>query len=618
MITRRKHRHCYTLHLMSPFETVESNRMRTCSNPNQRTIRHAASVKSPRQSFRFHLRWLWLWFPILVDWFSFWNVAAGGGGGGYHHYYCYCEASTSVITTRSTPPMAFASSKAVTFVPKGIVSHGHLSDPLTTTHLSHKPAHPPLYKDALLQRILSGRTSTNPRWRRRTKRAAATLGVLSYSSYSSSGSLSNVSTLSKYHHAMDRRTRNGISSNTISTNTNTIRTGMVPRGNILAFQKRPRNWNVVPKTSTSNIRISRPVPPMTSLVFQSTRNHHVLSEHTPSYDHSSVFSNRTTTTTTTTTIATSLVDTTHTQNSTKIIRFLRKPKLTPSQHQAAKLDWAAKYTSLDVLRASFGTNRNKIWGDFDTKTTRKLYHTLLPRALLGLYEAGLWCPTDLAPLAFEARLAAKKYARERCVLPGRVWAMMYDGYRSWRSWGTWSVEGMSWEQVWNKYETQILEEYMEEDDDIHDGHLKIDWEELQDEITARICVRILERSCITNEQVDKMFLKEDSNDDAKAKHSNTMSRSQKRRRKAERDLLRIKDRLERDVQELQLMELEKQKEQHISNKIPFLMDILNGFLPHDDGDTYGSGGGSTSSTTQTHSSSMNSTSSSDTTKATMK
>lgn len=250
--------------------------------------------------------------------------------------------------------------------------------------------------------------------------------------------------------------------------------------------------------------------------------------------------------------------------------------MTPSQHEAAKLDWAAKYTSLDVLRASFGTNRNKLWGDFDTKTTRKLYHTLLPRALLGLYEAGLWCPTDLAPLAFEARLAAKKYARERCVLPGRIWAMIYDGYRSWRSWGTWSVEGMSWEQVWNKYETQILEEYMDD----NNGHIDLD--ELQDEITARICVRILERSCITNEHVDKMFLKD--KDDAKG-NSNTMSRSQKRRRKAERDLLRIKDRLERDVQELQLMELEKRKENN-SNKIPFLMDILSGFLPNDE--SYGS------------------------------
>jgi hypothetical protein len=266
----------------------------------------------------------------------------------------------------------------------------------------------------------------------------------------------------------------------------------------------------------------------------------------------------------------------------KIIRFLRRQKLSPSQHQAAKLDWASKYTSIDVLRQSFGTNRNKFWGDFDTKTTRKLYHTLLPRALLGLYEAGLWCPTDLAPLAFEARLAAKKYARERCVLPGRVMAMIYDGYRSWRSWGTWSVEGMSWEQVWNKYETQILEEYMED----NQGH--VDLEELQEEITARICVRILERSCITNEQVDKLFLKEDGDlsrsTRANTKNDvNTLSRSQKRRRKAERELARIKNGLERDVQELQLMELQRrQRINNNSSKIPFLMDILNGFLPSEE------------------------------------
>jgi hypothetical protein len=324
-----------------------------------------------------------------------------------------------------------------------------------------------------------------------------------------------------------------------------------------------------PSSSTSlysSIYVSRPVPPLTSIVLKST---------------ASADENDTSNATTETK---SMTKNTNPNKPTtpKIIRFLRRQKLSPSQHQAAKLDWASKYTSIDVLRQSFGTNRNKFWGDFDTKTTRKLYHTLLPRALLGLYEAGLWCPTDLAPLAFEARLAAKKYARERCVLPGRVMAMIYDGYRSWRSWGTWSVEGMSWEQVWNKYETQILEEYMED----NQGH--VDLEELQEEITARICVRILERSCITNEQVDKLFLKEDGDlsrsTRANTKNDvNTLSRSQKRRRKAERELARIKNGLERDVQELQLMELQRrQRINNNSSKIPFLMDILNGFLPSEE------------------------------------
>lgn len=426
--------------------------------------------------------------------------------------------------------------------------HKQQEQSVVSEHSSRFSTH---YNEALLKRIISGRTSSSSRWRRRTKRAAATLGF------------GNV------HH------------NGYYDNNHTL------RGNVLAFQKGPQDlfssWSSSTngkngkrinddtnseKTSSSSslyssIYVSRPVPPLTSIVLKSTAS-----------------ANENDTTDDTTTNTNSMAN--NKPTTPKIIRFLRRQKLSPSQHQAAKLDWASKYTSIDVLRQSFGTNRNKFWGDFDTKTTRKLYHTLLPRALLGLYEAGLWCPTDLAPLAFEARLAAKKYARERCVLPGRIMAMIYDGYRSWRSWGTWSVEGMSWEQVWNKYETQILEEYMED----NQGH--VDLEELQEEITARICVRILERSCITNEQVDKLFLKEDG-DISRSTRANTnndgnaLSRSQKRRRKAERELARIKNGLERDVQELQLMELQRrQRINNNSSKIPFLMDILNGFLPSEE------------------------------------
>jgi len=242
----------------------------------------------------------------------------------------------------------------------------------------------------------------------------------------------------------------------------------------------------------------------------------------------------------------------------------RKRKLTEEQHARAKLDWATKYTSIHTLRQSFGGNRNKIWGDFDTKTTRKLYHTLLPRALLGLYEVGLWSPTDLAPLAFEARQAAKKYARERCILPGRVAAMVYDGFRSWRTWGTWSVEGMSWEQVWDKYETQILEEYMED-------HSTVDLDELQEEITAQICLRILERSCNTNEAVDRMFLHKDGSGQ---KQLPQQVAGRRRKRNAERDLARIKIKLDRDMEELLETNRQLQIMNHNKLKTPFFLDVL--------------------------------------------
>jgi len=150
------------------------------------------------------------------------------------------------------------------------------------------------------------------------------------------------------------------------------------------------------------------------------------------------------------------------------------------------------------------------------------------------------------------------------VLPGRVAAMVYDGFRSWRTWGTWSVEGMSWEQVWNKYETQILEEYMED-------HAHVDIDDLQEEITAQICLRILERSCITNEAVDKMFLEESEN----------KPRARTCKRNAERDLARIKIKLERDIEELsetnrqlQLVNFDLSKHQP-----QFLLDVIGGSLP---------------------------------------
>jgi len=201
-------------------------------------------------------------------------------------------------------------------------------------------------------------------------------------------------------------------------------------------------------------------------------------------------------------------------------------------------------------------------------------------------------------------VAAKKYARERCVVPSRVMAMFYDGFRMWRDWGTWSVEGMSWEQVWNKYETQILEEMMhdcEEDHHDHDhqqilnqsrlGHHQyndiddveddeeedeaccvVDLNELsvREEITAQICLRILERSCVTNGMVDRLFLEEHDTStnidydsktnvvlDSSKDNQNNVRRNgsykkkrRRRRRNAERDLARIRIRLERDIQEL--------------------------------------------------------------------
>lgn len=265
----------------------------------------------------------------------------------------------------------------------------------------------------------------------------------------------------------------------------------------------------------------------------------------------------------------------------------QSPSSSRLDYERRKAEWAAKYTSVSTLRKSFGSNKNRIWGDFDPVTTRKLYHTLLPRALLelrglrdglvkssspssssssssgdgtkedtqttkkGRRQRRSWRSPilmnddyddnddddfddidnntylqqelkELAPLAYRARLAAKEYARERCILPARIGSMLYDGYRSWRRYGKWNRSGMTWEQIWNKYEDQVLRE-------VEAGATKVDGllegggadganvsatssssvgsMREDEELTARICLRILERSVVTNEAIDRLFLK---------------------------------------------------------------------------------------------------------------
>mmetsp|Transcript_22049 Transcript_22049/g.33078 ORF Transcript_22049/g.33078 Transcript_22049/m.33078 type:complete len:401 (-) Transcript_22049:241-1443(-) len=160
-------------------------------------------------------------------------------------------------------------------------------------------------------------------------------------------------------------------------------------------------------------------------------------------------------------------------------------------------------TDVSTLRSLFGANRNKLWGDLDNESARKLYHSLLPRVLLKLYQTRDFdiSPGELAPLAYEARVAAKEYARERCNVPGRIFAMAFDGIRHFKTYGKWSSKGMSWDEIWEKYELEIQEEIMS----MHglDPTLKVE------DLTREVCLRILEKSCKTNDAIDKMFLKED-------------------------------------------------------------------------------------------------------------
>jgi hypothetical protein len=170
--------------------------------------------------------------------------------------------------------------------------------------------------------------------------------------------------------------------------------------------------------------------------------------------------------------------------------------LDEAAYQRRKDEWASKYTSVDALRRTFGANRNGVLGDLDPQTARRLYKTLLPKALLELYKMGVH-PEDLAPLAYRARVAAKLYARERCSLPFRVAANLYDGFRQWRRYGSFDTHGMTFQQIWEKYSAVILEQSSANED------------LTADDVTAQICLKILERSCATNEIVDNLFLRDE-------------------------------------------------------------------------------------------------------------
>lgn len=178
--------------------------------------------------------------------------------------------------------------------------------------------------------------------------------------------------------------------------------------------------------------------------------------------------------------------------------FNRRQLAIDREYQQRKDEWAAKYTSVEGLRQTFGKSARGYWGDLDAESTRRLYKTLLPYVLLELYNMGVRAE-DLAPLAYRARVAAKLYARERCFLVARVAASMYDGMRTWTKYGSFNSCGMTYQQVWNKYAAQVLEECRDEEGLGRDS-MK------DDVVTAKICQKILERSCATNEVIDRMVL----------------------------------------------------------------------------------------------------------------
>ena len=202
------------------------------------------------------------------------------------------------------------------------------------------------------------------------------------------------------------------------------------------------------------------------------------------------------------------------QQQQKLGRRGRKKRLEELQKQRRRNRWMKRYGTVEALQQTFGTGPP--WGDLSPTQTRSLYHTLLPRSLLALNEMGLSVTAeDLAPLAYEARIAAKEYARTRCIWTGRVGVFIFDQYRSLRDKGQLiqpgSSSSMSWEEIWSKYEKQIIEEHDAATTTTEQGKKKKKKKkELdEDELMMQTYMRILERSCSTNQTFDNLFLKEE-------------------------------------------------------------------------------------------------------------
>lgn len=193
----------------------------------------------------------------------------------------------------------------------------------------------------------------------------------------------------------------------------------------------------------------------------------------------------------------------------------RSTVLDNEEYQRRKNEWRQRYATVEGLREQFGKNRNKFFGDLDTRTTRQLYKSLLPTAVCELVLDVDVRPDELAPLAYEARKAAKLYARERCYIPARWFAHIYDGYRQFRKYGKFQVQGMSYDQLFDKYyERSALErqqqQQLEEDVCGEDGD--------DEDILSEVCMKILESACRTNPLIDQM----------------TIGTRQKRRKKSKR------------------------------------------------------------------------------------
>lgn len=145
-------------------------------------------------------------------------------------------------------------------------------------------------------------------------------------------------------------------------------------------------------------------------------------------------------------------------------------------------------TTVEQLRKEYGERQNKLWGDLGAKETRELYHKLLPTELL--HDTTEHSLEERARIAVSARRAARLYARERAMLPVTLPCQLLDGVRVMLEYGSFQPDGMSEEQIWQKYARKYGI-----DEPLEPGLCVVDED---------FFLNIIKKSCTTNEQVDAL------------------------------------------------------------------------------------------------------------------
>ena len=219
--------------------------------------------------------------------------------------------------------------------------------------------------------------------------------------------------------------------------------------------------------------------------------------------------------------------------------------------QERKNAWLAKYGSAEALQQTFGNTTSSSTpqqqSPLSPTQTRALYHALLPRSLLALSELDVLDPSDLAPLAYQARIAAKEYARSRSSLGSTIMTTIVDQYRNIKN-GKGLLPfkpndkscSMTWDDVWEKYEKQIMdEERVRYEDNPNNAIMN------EEELMMQIYMRILEKSCATNEAFDGIFLKDGNG-------RNNDNNNNEEEEEDDDELSRISSQLEADIQSILL------------------------------------------------------------------